>query len=386
MDEIAERGFAAHWKYKGIRNQNNFYDTWLDGIRDILENSQGDPVEFLNDFKTNLFQEEVYVYTPAGDLKILPKGATALDFAFLIHSDVGYHCSAVKVNNKLVPMGYKLNNGDKINVVTNKNQKPNEDWLKLVVTGKARSKIRSAIKEERKEKGSYGKEALQRKLRNMKLNYEINVDIVSHFFGFESRNDLYYAIATEQVSLSNLRKLDIEQGKFKLPKVQPDPEPIKDNKKEIKGEVKLLINGEPGDQYNPELATCCNPVMGDGIFAYVTSKNSIRIHRTSCPNATHMMANYGYRVMKAEWVHTYGTQFVAELIVSGIDEGPGVLEKITNLLGTMLGINIRSFNVSADAGYFEARLSILVMNRDQLNMVMRALKNLVGINNVLRVE
>ncbi|MEM8909172.1 MAG: RelA/SpoT family protein, partial [Bacteroidota bacterium] len=190
MNDIAERGFAAHWKYKGLSTQPDVYEHWLDNVREILDNSDSsDAIEFLNDFKTNLFNEEVYVYTPKGDLKILPKGATALDFAFSIHTDIGYHCLSIKVNNKLVPMGYKLQNGDQLYITTNKNQKPNESWLKMVVTGKARSKIRSAMKEERRKQGEIGKETLMRKLKNLKVDFEENVDTLVRYFDFKSRVD-----------------------------------------------------------------------------------------------------------------------------------------------------------------------------------------------------
>ncbi|HRG41153.1 MAG TPA: RelA/SpoT family protein, partial [Saprospiraceae bacterium] len=214
MDEIAEKGFAAHWKYKGIKKQENVYDNWLDNIREILEAKHANAMDFVNDFKTNLFSEEVYVYTPKGDMRIVPKGATALDFAFEIHTDVGYHAAAIKVNNKLVPMGYKLNNGDQVQVITNKNQKPNEDWLKMVVTGKARSKIRSAMKEERRKIGEYGKEALERKLKNLKLDFEENVDIIAKQLGFRNRVDFYYALTQEDVRISDIKNYTIENGKI----------------------------------------------------------------------------------------------------------------------------------------------------------------------------
>ncbi|HRX28347.1 MAG TPA: RelA/SpoT family protein, partial [Saprospiraceae bacterium] len=202
MDEIAERGFAAHWKYKGIKSENNVYDYWLSNIRELLDSQHNNALEFLNDFKTNLFSEEVYVFTPKGDMMMLPKGATALDFAFYIHSDVGYHATAIKVNNKLVPMGYKLENGDQIQVTTNKNQKPTESWLKMVVTGKAKAKIRSSMKEEKRKQGEYGKEALERKLNNLKIGFEENVDFLVKHYNFNSRPELYFALSQGELKIS----------------------------------------------------------------------------------------------------------------------------------------------------------------------------------------
>ena len=260
MDEIAERGFAAHWKYKEVKTQDNVFDAWLDNVRDLLDAQHSNALEFINDFKTNLFSEEIYVYTPNGDMKILPKGATALDFAFHIHTDVGYHAVAIKVNNKLVPMGYRLSNGDQIHVTTNKNQKPNEEWLKMVVTGKARSKIRSSMKEERRKLGEFSKEALERKLKNMKLDFEQNVDFLVKYYGYNSRPDLYYAIYQEEVKLSDLKDFEVEHNKFirrkkiSEPKGSPAPKELKQKAPE-KNKSKILVNGEPGDLYEFSFAS-----------------------------------------------------------------------------------------------------------------------------------
>ena len=397
MNEIAERGFAAHWKYKGMANksQPDVYAVWLDSVRDILENPNSDALEFLSDFKTNLFNEEVYVYTPRGDMKILPKGATALDFAFSIHTDIGYHSTAIKVNNKLVPMGYKLKNGDQVSVVTNKNQKPNESWLKMVVTGKARSKIRSAMKEERRKTGQFGYEALERKLRNMKADFEYGVDLLVKYFDMQSRVDLYYDIATDQINLSEaLKVFKVEGGKliYVEPKKVPVPqskEVVSEPKRKRKKEdfrPKLLVGGEPADQYNYAFAACCNPVPGDAIFAYLTANAGLKIHRANCPNATHLMANFGYRIMKAEWLSSANSTFVANLKIVGVDDGPGIIERISHEISTKLGVNIRSFSIRGDEGYFEGRISLLVMNKDQLNMAVRTLQNLDMISNVSRIE
>ena len=393
MNEIAEKGFAAHWKYKGVNNQPDIFETWFDNIRDILENSDSDAIEFLNDFKTNLFQEEVYVYTPKGDLKILPKGATALDFAFSIHTDLGYHCTAIKVNKKLVPLGYKLQNGDQVSITTNKNQRPNESWLKMVVTGKARSKIRSAMKEERRKQGEFGRESLERKLKNMKVSFEDSVDTLVKYFRFNSRPDLYYEIATGNINLADIKeffhveggKLVEKETKTKVVEVVT-PEPSRLRRKKYTGKPRLLINGEAADDMDYTLANCCNPVMGDDVFAYLTVASGLKIHRTTCPNATHLMANYGYRIMKAEWLASGDTSFVAELLITGIDSGPGVIERLTHSISTDLGLNIRSFAIEGHEGYFEGRVSLLVLNKDQLNVAIRGLQNLEGVSTVTRIE
>jgi GTP diphosphokinase / guanosine-3',5'-bis(diphosphate) 3'-diphosphatase len=392
MDAIAERGFAAHWKYKGVKDQSNVYDNWLEGIRELLENPNSDALEFLSDFKTNLFNEEVYVYTPKGDMKVLPKGATALDFAFGIHSDIGFHCSAIKVNGRLVPLGYELKNGDQIDVVTNRRQKPNESWLKLVVTGKAKSKIRSAMKEERREQGQIGREYLERKLKNMKADFETAVELLVKHYGYNSHIDLYFDIANERFDLSvELKHFRAEGGKLqevapeaKAAPHQEEPHPVVSRK--FTGKPRLLVGGESADQYNYSFATCCNPLPGDNIFAYLSQNAGLKIHRTNCPNAVHLMANYGYRIMKAEWVSSSDSTFVADLKITGIDDGPGIIERLTHEISTKLGVNIRAFNIHGDEGYFEGNISLFVANTDQLNMAIRTLKNLRNVSTVTRIE
>jgi GTP pyrophosphokinase len=392
MDDIAEKGFAAHWKYKGVKSQESVYDSWLDNVRDILDTQHSNALEFLNDFKTNLFSEEVYVFTPKGDMKILPMGATALDFAFDIHTELGYRATAIKVNNKLVPMGYKLNNGDQIQITTSKNQKPTEEWLKMVVTGKARSKIRSSMKEEMKKRGEYGKEALERKLKNMKIDFEENVDFLVKQYGFKSRADFYFAIAEENLKLSDMKDFSVENGRLVVQKeenaeeVGRAPEEIKRPRRISLNKSKILVNGESGDLYDFSFANCCNPVPGDEIFGYTTSTQKMKIHRTNCPNATHLLANYGYRVLKVEWDDNKDENFVADLRITGVDSGVGVIQKLTNLISNELSLNMRAISIQGNEGYFEGKISIFVANKDQLNIAMRSIKQLEGISTVERVE
>lgn len=397
MDEIAERGFAAHWKYKNIKSAHSVYDAWLDNIRVLLDNSHSDALEFMNDFKTNLFNEEVYVFTPAGDMRILPKGATALDFAFDIHTDIGYHATAIKVNDKLVPMGYILNNGDQLKVTTQKNQKPNESWLKLVVTGKARSKIRSAMKEEQRKQGEFGKEAIERKLKNLKLDFEANIDALVKYYNFRSRPELYLAFAEERLKISELNKFKVENGKLifkesgghtedKPEKSQQEEAQIKPLKKSVKNKSNILVNGEPADVYDFSLATCCSPVHGDNIFGYITASQGLKIHRINCPNAMRLMANFGYRLLKAEWVELEDRDFVVDLVINGIDTGIGVIQRLTNVISNNLGMNIRSFSIAGNDGYYEGNLSIVVSNKRQLYQAVSALEKLEGVSSVTRVE
>jgi GTP pyrophosphokinase len=395
MDDIAERGFAAHWKYKGVKDNNNVYDKWLDNIRGLLDSQHSDALEFVNDFKTNLFIKEVFVFTPNGDMKMLPEGATALDFAFEIHSDVGYHATSIKVNNKLVPMGHKLQNGDQVHVVTNKNQKPSEHWLKLTVTGKARSKIRSAMKEAKRQKGEYGKEALMRKLKNNKLSFEENIDFLVKQLGYVSRPDLYFALATDAIKMPDLKAYEIENGKIISLKVSeeetkgqqaPSDSLTKTKKKKRKSKSNILVDGEPIDQYDYSLARCCNPVQGDDIFGYLTLGSGLKVHTINCKNATHLLANFSYRVLKAEWDGLTETNFMVDLEIEGVDSGPGVIQKISNELSNNLSINIRSFSIEGTEGYFKGKVGIFVLNKDQLRVVIDSIKKLEGIANVTRIN
>lgn len=393
MDEIAERGFAAHWKYKGVKDDHSVYDTWLENVRDVLDTQHTDALEFMTDFKTNLFNEEVYVFTPNGDMRILPKGATALDFAFEIHSDIGYKAVAIKVNNKLVPMGQKLENGDQVSVTTSKNQKPNEEWLKMVVTGKARSKIRSSMKEERRKEGELAMEAIKRKLKNMKLLTQENMDFLVKHYGFKNRPDFYVAVARDKIKVTDFKNIPTENGKFIVIKQKVAQEvslTAVDERKSKRlanlNKSNILVNGEPIELYKYELATCCSPVQGDNIFAYTNSNNELKIHRQNCKNATHLLANYGYRVLKAEWASAIGNNFVVDLMITGVDSGIGVIQSLTNEISTKLGVNIRSFSIDGVEGYFEGRISIVVINKDQLKLVMKSIEKLPGVSTVARVE
>ena len=396
MDEIAERGFAAHWKYKGQKMTTDHFGDWLDNVRDILENSNSNAMEFINDFKTNLFNEEVYVYTPMGDMKVMPKGATALDFAFSIHSDVGYTCTSIKVNGKLEPMGYELKNGDKVDVVTRRNQKPSESWLKYVITGKARSKIRSAMKEEKKKKGDLSKEALTRKFKNLKVDFDENIEILIKYYGLQSRADLYYEIYLENIKLQDLSKtFDVVNGRLQekvedeknaSPEVEKIDEKVVNKNVVNRSKTNLMIDNQPANTFQYSFATCCNPLPGDQIFAYPVTNQGLKIHRVNCPNATQILANFGYRVIDAGWNNDNISDFATTLRITGIDSGVGVIQAITDKLARELKIDIRSLNISGDQGTFSADLQIVVINKDHLNQVKKALLGMTQVSHVERVN
>jgi GTP diphosphokinase / guanosine-3',5'-bis(diphosphate) 3'-diphosphatase len=390
MDEIAEKGFAAHWKYKQIFSENVF-DHWINSIREVLENPSDDAIQFINDFKSNLFAKEVFVYTPKGDTKIFPRGSTPLDFAFDVHSQVGYHCMSAKINGRLVPLNYQLQNGDKVSITTSKTQKPNESWLNLVVTSKAKSAIRSAMKEEKRAAGDFGKEALMRKFKSLDLTWsDENLDFLTKNLKLQSRVELFYQISQNKNFINKLKDFDIDANGRLIEKKAEEiviQRPIISIPKEgaIKLPPKLMINGEDASKFAYTLAQCCDPVQGDEIFAFAAIGGGVRIHRTSCPNATSMMANYGYRVMRAEWRDSDQTSFVAELKITGID-AIGVVQQLTNTITTKLRLNMRSISMTGNAGFYEGRIAILVNNKDQLDFVLKVLKKENGVNSVVRMK
>jgi GTP pyrophosphokinase len=398
MDDIAERGFAAHWKYKGVRGlskqKKDVFENWLNQVRETLENfDSGGPVEFLADFQSNLYAEEIHVFTPKGEMKILPKGATALDFAFSIHSDIGCTCQAVKVNNKLERIDYPLESGDQVEVITKKNQKPKEDWLQFVVTSKARTRIRAALKEEKRSQAEYGREILERKLNAFKVPVEENADMLAKWFGFPNRLEFLSAIYLQQIDLKELKRfradgvrlVEIEEKSLKTESETAVPEETVTPRIKPGDKLQVIINGESGNYFKYSFATCCNPVQGDPIFAYVTVSQGIKIHRTTCPNASHLLSTYEHRILKAEWGNVVRADFLTNILVTGIDSGPGVIKQMTDRISN-LGINIRSFAISGEGGYFEGRIGLIVANIDQLNLVMRQLKSFDWVSSVARVD
>lgn len=399
MDEIAERGFAAHWKYKGIKGMGaraKTFDTWLDEVRETLENdTSGNAVEFLADFhSSNLYSEEIHIFTPKGEMRILPEGATALDFAFGIHSDLGCSCRSVMINNKPAPIFQKLQNSDQVRIISDKNQKPSSDWLKHVITAKARTRIRAALREEIRTKAEFGKEVLERKLNNtFKVPVEENVDMLAKVFGFSDRTEFLSAIHLEQVDLSILSKsfraegnrlVEIEPAQHQADTETAPTQEAAPSRARPANRPDVTIAGETS-MYAYTLATCCNPVPGDPIFAFVTIKEGVKVHRINCANAANLMTNYKYRVQEADWGVAHQLEFVVPIIVTGTDIGPGVIHQLTDRLYG-LGINLRSFSIDGNGGYFEGKISMVVRNTDELNRAMNALKTFSWVSNVVRQE
>ncbi len=386
MDEIAEKGYAAHWKYKENTSNESGLEQWIMKVREILEQNDSSAIEFVDDFRSNLFQEEVFVFTPKGDLKTLPYGATALDFAFDIHTEIGAHCLGAKVNQKLVPLNYKLKNGDQVEILTSKKQKPNEDWLKYVVSSKAKSRIKDALKEEKKDAAADGKEIIVRKLGQLKLKLTNQVlDQLVEYFGTKTPLELFYRVGKGKIDHSEIKKFqDRQVEEQKRTRRISDPEVFKGEIKKVrKKDQDLLLIGEDMDVVEYKFAKCCNPIPGDDVFGFVTVSEGIKIHRTTCPNAVELLSNYGYRVIKAKWTSSQDRSFLAGLKVIGTDR-IGMINDISNVISSELKVNMRSLSIDTEGGIFEGEIHVYIEDTEHLEKLIENLLKIDGIVNINR--
>ncbi|QES90988.1 bifunctional (p)ppGpp synthetase/guanosine-3',5'-bis(diphosphate) 3'-pyrophosphohydrolase [Rhizosphaericola mali] len=393
MNEIAEKGLAAHYKYKEGTTNADPFDKWFEQIREVIGNPNNDSIDFLQDFKTSFLAEEIYVYTPKGDVKLMPVGSTALDFAFSIHSAIGSKCIGAKINHKLVPISHKLRSGDQIEIITSNKQKPNEDWLGYVVTAKAKSKIKDALKEEKRTIAEDGKYILQRKLDSIGApNSQNNIDELVAFYKTSSPLDLYYNIARKSIDLKELKEFKVLGDKLEIPKPErPKPEISAPNSYETpaqnipKKDSELIIFGESSDKIMYTLAKCCNPIPGDDVFGFVSTGKGLIIHRTNCPNAAQMMANYGHRIVKTKWAKNKEISFLTGLEIIGVDD-VGVINKITNIISGDMKINISALSIESEDGIFKGRVKVFVHDKEELEDLVGRLMHLNGIQNVNRFD
>ncbi len=393
MNEIAEKGLAAHWKYKEGKDDESRFDKWFHQIREALGSQDSNSLDFLHDFKTSFLAEEIYVYTPKGDVKMLPIGATALDFAFSVHSAVGSRCIGAKVNHKLVPISYKLRNGDQIEIITSAKQKPNNEWLKFVVTSKAKTKIKDTLKEEKRTIAEEGKYILKRKLDGIKaVMNQANLDELANYYKFNSSLDLLYEIATMKLDLKDLKEFTVHGDKLIPPKpikvIEEKPEAHDVSSKHIhkkEKDAELIIFGESSDRIMYTLANCCKPIPGDDVFGFITTGEGLKIHRTNCPNAARLLANYGHRVVKTKWAKNKEISFLTGLKIIGLDD-VGVIHKITNLISGELKVNISAMTIEAKDGIFEGNVKVFVHDKEELDSLVNELLSLPGIERVDRYD
>ncbi|HEX8515659.1 MAG TPA: bifunctional (p)ppGpp synthetase/guanosine-3',5'-bis(diphosphate) 3'-pyrophosphohydrolase [Bacteroidia bacterium] len=389
MDELAEKGYAAHWKYKDSANESQL-DEWIRKIREILENPQENALEFLDDFKLNLFAEEIFAFTPKGEMKTLPVNATALDFAFDIHTEVGEKCIGAKVNHKLVPLSYKLKSGDQVEVLTSGKQTPKEDWLNYVVTARAKAKIKNALKEERRKVAEDGREMLERKFNHLKIDFTVqNINELANYFKLPSSQELFYRVAVGNINLKHLKDFRQEQGKIvhktgsiKKTEAAPSLEQMVAN---ARGKSDMLVLGENLNKIDYKLSPCCTPIPGDDVFGFVTINEGIKIHRVNCPNAVQLLSNYAYRVVKAKWTSQELISFLAGIRITGIDE-VGLVSNITKIISNELNVNMRSISFDTNDGTFEGSVTVFVHDTHHLTELMKKLKKVHGVLTVTRMD
>lgn len=391
MNEIAEKGLAAHWKYKEGKDDESRFDIWFHQIREALSNQDTNSLDFLQDFKTSFLAEEIYVYTPKGEVRMLPTGATALDFAFSVHTAVGSRCIGAKVNHKLVPISTKLRSGDQIEIITSAKQKPNPEWLNYVVTTKAKTKIKDTLKEEKRKVAEDGKAILQKKLDAIGgMATQHNMEELASFYKVNSSLDLLYEIATKKIDLKELKDFTASGDRLFFPKPakpESDEHPHDGVNKPAKKEkdAELIIFGESSDKIQYTLAACCKPIPGDDVFGFVTQGEGLKIHRTTCPNAARLMANYGHRVVKTKWAKNKEISFLTGLKIIGLDD-VGVIHKITNLISGEMKFNIAAMTIEASEGIFRGNMKIFVHDKDELDELVVRLINLPGIEKVDRYD
>ncbi len=385
MDEIAEKGYAAHWKYKQKGSKENSLDTWIEKIRELLQNPESNAVDFIDDFKLNLFFGEIYIFTPNGDLKTLPKGATALDFAFEIHTDVGLKCMGVKVNGKLVPLSHQLQSGDQVEVITSQKQRPREDWLRFAVTSRAKSKIKSALKEDKKVISVVGKEIAERKLKHLKLKLtsQTETELIKHFDAGTSI-DLYFKFGTGAISNTEIKEFVLlkKGGWYQTikNKIYGPSVSITQTRKESE---KIIVFNDNDEVLNYKMAVCCNAIPGDLIFGFLTVVDGIKVHRSDCPNAIQLRSNYAYRILQSKWILKTEIDFVASINIKGIDS-VGLMNKITQIISNQMNVNIKSININSNDGVFEGSITLKVHNSSFLKELTDKLEKIKAITSITR--
>ena len=381
MDDIAEKGFAAHWKYKENSKSDNKLDKWINNVREFLDQNDSSALELLEDFKSELYNDEVFVFTPKGDLITLPFNSTVLDFAFAIHSEIGLKCIGGKINQKLVPLNHIVKNGDQINILTSKNQKPSEDWLNIVVSSKSKSAIKQSFSKGKTNHFSIGKEILKRKLNNLKIDFEKNISPIANYFGYKNVIDFYFDIGKNKIDLKILKNykesIDLEIKKIKS---KSNTKPKKISKKFSKDNY-IVLDGRVG-LMDYKFSDCCNPIPGDDVFGFITINDGVKIHRTNCKNSPELLSKYAYRILKAKWYSKNEISFLSSLKIKGTDR-VGIIDDISKIISSELKVNMKSISINSNSGVFEGKIQLYVNNTSHL---LRLIKKLEKIRNVIKVS
>lgn len=389
MDEIAEKGLAAHYKYKEEQNDESKFDRWVAEVRELLDSPDSNALDFINEFKLNLFNDEIYVFTPKGELRVLPVGCTILDFAYDIHTDIGDKCIGAKVNNRLMPLSYQLQNGDQLEIITSSKQKPNEEWLKFVVSARARQKIKSSLNEERKIIAQDGKEILERKLRqfNLKMNSE-NITFLEKFYGLGSATELYFRIAKGKIDINKIKEVEDKNGYLVTTKKDTavvkkgrKPKQPLENAVDVKKDVIYIGEDFKGIDYM--MSKCCNPIPGDKVFGFITINQGIKIHRSDCPNAVHLMSKFAYRCIKALWKSEVMIERLAAIRIIGIDQ-IGLVNRLTEIISKENKVNMKSIHFETNDGIFEGKIQVMVYDTEHLDQLTKKFQEIEGVQRVTR--
>jgi len=390
MDEIAEKGYAAHCRYKNKDDDETGLDDWLNKIKETLENSNSSAIDFVEDFKLNLYAKEIFVFTPNGDLKALPKNATALDFAFAIHTQVGMNCRGAKINGKLKPISHVLISGDQVEIITAKNQKPNIGWLDFVVTARARTRIKNALKEDQKIIAEDGKEILSRKLRHLKINFDDKIinELVT-YFRLKTSLDLFYKMGNGSIDNVQLKEFISQRSNsfvnfFKNRIKRSSKSTTHIDKDEVSVNYDLLVFGKEEERLDYKISPCCNPIPGDKVFGFITINDGIKVHKKDCPNAISLQANYAYRILNAKWIDSSKQEFMAILKIFGEDH-VGLVNEITEIISKNMSVNIQGLNISGHDGIFEGKITVIIKNNLQLQKLSDSIKKIKGIETVERI-
>ena len=391
MDEIAEKGYAAHYKYKQGATEESGLDVWLNLLKEALENQESNAVDFVEDFKMNLYSKEIFVFTPKGEIKSLPKGATSLDFAFSIHSAIGVTTRGTRVNGKLVPLNYELKSGDQIEIITSANQKPTSHWLDYVTTSRAKTKIKNVLNEDTKKVAEEGKELLTRKLRHLKIAFnETTINEMVSFFKLKTSLDLFFRAGTGSIDNAQLKEFaSLKSNSFmnffkNRIKRSPSTSPEHVSKEDSNANYDMLVFGKEQDKLDYKLSACCNPIPGDNVFGFITINEGIKVHKKDCPNAISMQSNYAYRIIQAKWIDSSQQEFKAMLDITGMDS-LGLTNELTKVISSNMHVNIQSISLSSEAGIFKGQVAVIVQNNIILKKLTDNIKKIDGIDKVTRV-
>ncbi|HDZ04048.1 hypothetical protein LCGC14_0133110 [marine sediment metagenome] len=389
MHEIAEKGYAAHFKYKHGNQKEQGIEVWLNKLQEALENANTNAVDFVEEFKLNLYSKEIFVFTPKGELKSLPKGATPLDFAFSIHTEVGMRTRGAKVNGKLVPLNTTLSSGDQLEIITSDQAKPNQNWLDYATTARARAKIKSVLREEKKSVAEDGKEILRRKLKSQKISLnEDSINKMVSFFKLKTSLDLFYRVGIGSIDNTMLKDFASSYSNafisFFKNRMRKSPTQEDINKDEITSKYDMLVFGKEEEKLEYKLSLCCNPIPGDEVFGFVSVSEGIKVHKKNCPNAISLQSNYAYRIISAKWIDSSQQEYQADIVMTGIDN-LGLVSDITEVISDIMHVNMRNLNFSTDGGTFKGKITVVVKNKAVLKKLTDNLMNINGIDKVTRI-